>query len=58
MVFLEHVEGLALEAARILQLRPRPFPVDVVVRGEAGDPIVLKMLERRLVLYDGLGLFY
>jgi len=56
-VVLERV-GDPLESIRSLRaLKPRGLPLDLVVLEprDLDDPLILKMLERCRILYDGLG---
>ncbi|BDC18950.1 nucleotidyltransferase domain-containing protein [Acidianus sp. HS-5] len=58
MVFLERVEDKIEEAYEIYRLK-RGFSADIIVlsKDELKDRIIEKMLEDKIVIYDGLGLF-
>ena len=58
MIFLERVEDKIEEAYEIYRLK-RGFPADIIVlsKDEVRDKIVEKMLENKIVIYDGLGIF-
>ncbi|MDT7901833.1 MAG: nucleotidyltransferase domain-containing protein [Acidianus sp.] len=58
MIFLERVEDKTKEAYEIYKLK-RGFSADIIVlsKDELKDKIVEKMLEDKIVIYDGLGLF-
>ena len=58
MVFLEKVEDQISEAVKLYSMK-RGFSADILVLSadKVKDPIIMKMLEHKKVIYDGLNLF-
>ncbi|MEM1627161.1 MAG: nucleotidyltransferase domain-containing protein [Sulfolobaceae archaeon] len=58
MVFLEKVEDQIGEAVKLYSMK-RGFSADILVLSadKVKDPIIMKMLEHKKVIYDGLNLF-
>ena len=58
MVFLDKVEDQIGEAVKLYSMK-RGFSADILVLSadKVKDPIVMKMLEHKKVIYDGLNLF-
>lgn len=58
IIFLEKVEDKINEAYELYKLK-KGFSADIIVfsKDELKEKIVEKMLENKVVIYDGLGLF-
>ncbi|BCU71125.1 nucleotidyltransferase domain-containing protein [Stygiolobus caldivivus] len=58
MVFLERVEDPVGEATRLYSMK-RGFSADILVLSadKVKEPVVVKMLEHKKVIYDGLNIF-
>ncbi|QIW23611.1 nucleotidyltransferase domain-containing protein [Sulfolobus sp. S-194] len=58
VVFLESVRDPIDEAVKLYSMK-KGFPADIVVLNidKLKDPIIMKMLEHKKVIYDGLKLF-
>ncbi len=58
-VILEKIEDKFAAIEKLRRIKPLGLPLDLLVIqvDELSDPLVSKMLEKSIVLYDGLGLY-